>query len=195
LKDDHVYIEIEVLNRIAGNDQKAFALLIEQYSAIVYSHVLSYIKNAYRAEELTQDIFMNIWNRREELPNIRNFRGYLYTLTRNRTISALRERIMRYDDASKDELETSINPVAQVEYRQLSDALRRGIDRMPARRREVFLMSRFDDKTYDEIANHFNISKSAVNKHIVEALVFLRTFLREEMGVPVLIFLLSYLIS
>jgi RNA polymerase sigma-70 factor (ECF subfamily) len=78
-----------------------------------------------------------------------------------------------------------------MEYRQLSDALRRGIDQLPARRKEIFLMSRFDGKTYDEIASHLDISKSAVNKNIVEALVFLRTFLRNEMVSLIFFFLVG----
>jgi RNA polymerase sigma-70 factor (ECF subfamily) len=191
LRNDSLHNEPELLERIARGDERAFAWLVEAYGASVYAHVLTYIKDATRAEEITQDIFLNVWNHRLELPSIQNFRGYLYVLTRNRTISVLRERIMRYNEAKKDELQTNLNPAGLMEYRQLSDALRRGIDQLPARRKEIFLMSRFDGKTYDEIASHLDISKSAVNKNIVEALVFLRTFLRNEMVSLIFFFLVG----
>jgi RNA polymerase sigma-70 factor (ECF subfamily) len=195
LRNDSLHNEPELLERIARGDERAFAWLVEAYGASVYAHVLTYIKDATRAEEITQDIFLNVWNHRLELPSIQNFRGYLYILTRNRTISVLRERIIKYNEAEKDELQTNLNPAGLMEYRQLSDALRRGIDQLPARRKEIFLMSRFDGKTYDEIASHLDISKSAVNKHIIEALVFLRTFLRNEMVSLVSFFLLGALFA
>lgn len=173
---------------MAKGDQRAFALLIEKYGASVYTHILSYVKNAARAEELSQDVFMSIWNHRENLPSIQNFQAYLIVLTRNRTISALRERIKKYDETAKDELESNTSdPEMQLEYRQLSESLQRGIEKLPARRREIFEMSRFEGKTYDEIAQQLNISKSAVNKHIIHALVFLRNFLHDEIGYTLLI--------
>jgi RNA polymerase sigma-70 factor (family 1) len=193
LKTDSLYSEQDILEKIAGGNQRALATLIEQYGAVIYAHVLSYIKNAYRAEEVTQDIFMSVWKHREELPSVQNFRGYLFVLTRNRTISALREKLVRYDETEKDELQTDVNPAGLLEYRQLSEALQRGIDHLPPRRKEVFRLSRFDGKTYDEIAYQLNISKSAVNKHIIEALVFLRTFLRNEIGCILLFFTLPFL--
>lgn len=180
MRNYSLHNEPELLKQIAQGDERAFALLVEGYGASIYAHVLTYIKDATRSEEITQDIFLNVWNHRQELPSIQNFRGYLYVLTRNRTISAFREKIIRYEEAEKDQLQAGLNPAGLMEYRQLSDTLQRGIGQLPARRKEVFIMSRFDGMTYEEIANHLNISKSAVNKHIIEALVFLRTFLRNE---------------
>ncbi|MGZ3852716.1 MAG: RNA polymerase sigma factor [Flavisolibacter sp.] len=181
MKNQFLHNETESLKLIASGNQKVFTALVEAYGARVYSHVLSYIKNAAKAEEITQDIFMNVWNHREQLPSIQNFRGYLYVLTRNRTVSAFRERIIKYNEAEKDELETDVTPAGLIEYRQLSEIIQRGIDGLPPRRKEIFVMSRFGGKTYEEIATQLNISKSAVNKNIIEALVFLRSFLRNEM--------------
>ncbi|MGZ3922962.1 MAG: RNA polymerase sigma factor [Flavisolibacter sp.] len=181
MKNQFLHNETESLKLIASGNQKVFTALVEAYGARVYSHVLSYIKNAAKAEEITQDIFMNVWNHREQLPSIQNFRGYLYVLTRNRTVSAFRERIIKYNEAEKDELETDVTPAGLIEYRQLSEIIQRGIDELPPRRKEIFVMSRFGGKTYEEIATQLNISKSAVNKNIIEALVFLRSFLRNEM--------------
>jgi RNA polymerase sigma-70 factor (family 1) len=182
LENDSSNNERQILKKVATGDEQAFKILVEEYGAVIYSHVIAYIKNVSRAEEITQDIFIAVWRHRQQLPDLQNFRGYLFVLTRNRAISAFREKILRYDEAEKDQLLTNINPGEILEYRQLSEILRRGINQLSERRKEIFMMSRFDGKTYDQIAHHFNISKSAVNKHIIEALAFLRTFLRNEMG-------------
>lgn len=181
MENDCLHNEKDILVRVAGDDERAFAVLMDYYTPIVYSHVLSYIKNAFRAEEVTQDIFLQVWKHRNELPDIENFRGYIYVITRNRVISAFRQKIFTWDESEKDELETSMmNPQAAAEFREISEILQNAIDHLPPRRKEVFKMSRFEGQSYDKIALHLGISKSAVNQHIVEALVFLRTFLRNR---------------
>lgn len=188
---DAVYNEQEVLRRVAKGDQRSFVLLVEQHTPVIYAHVLTYIKNASRAEEITQDIFMKVWKHREELPAITNFRGYLYVMTRNSTISAFRAKMVTWEEAQKDELETSnLNPAGVMEFRQLSETLMLGVKLLPPRRKQVFTMSRFDGMSYEEIAATLGISKSAVNQHIVEALVFLRTYLKDKTGMLAMAWLL-----
>lgn len=178
--NDCDYNEQEILGRVAAGDQRAFTSVVEKYSAAIYAHVLTYIKNAVRSEEITQDIFIKVWEHRTELPAIANFSGYLYVMTRNRAISALREKIFS-PEPEKDELETDgLNPAGALEFRQFSETVMRGIALLPPRRKQVFTLSRFEGLGYEEIARKLEISKSAVNQHIVEALLFLRTFLRNE---------------
>lgn len=188
VESDCVNNELEILNRVAEGDQRAFALIVEQYTPAIYAHVLTYIKNAFRAEEITQDIFVKVWQHRTALPGIANFSGYLYVMTRNRAISAFREKIFT-PEPEKDELETDgLTPAGALEYRQFSDTVMRGIALLPPRRKQVFTMSRFEGMSYEDIARRLQISKSSVNQHIVEALLFLRTFLRNEL-VLVMVFL------
>lgn len=187
MKNDCAYNEQDILARVAKSDQRAFELLVEHHTAVIYSHVLTYIKNAPRAEEITQDIFMKIWKHREELPSVVNFRGYLHVITRNTTISALREKI-RTGVESKDELDTgSLNPAGSLELRELAETLQQGIALLPPRRKQVFMLSRIEGLSYEEIAGRLGISKSAVNQHIVEALLFLRTYLRDRMIIAVVV--------
>jgi RNA polymerase sigma-70 factor (ECF subfamily) len=173
---------------VSKGDEHAFSKIVKYYSAIIYTHALTYIKNAVQAEEITQDIFLSLWQRREELNHISNFQGYLYAMVRNRTISEFRKKILELNSKPVDELESlSPGPADSVEIRELLEILMRGIQKLPTRRKQVFTMSRFDGMSYDEIAKNLGISKSSVNQHIVEALVFLRTYLRNQMAVLALI--------
>lgn len=183
MKNDCLYNEQKILLLVSNGNEQAFNEIVKKYSAVIYTHALTYIKNAVQAEEITQDIFMNLWQRREELPHISNFRGYLYAMVRNRTISEFRKKILALNDQKVDELESlSPGPVDSVEMRQLLEILMLGIQKLPTRRKQVFIMSRFDGMSYDEIARKLGISKSSVNQHIVEALVYLRTYLRNKMA-------------
>lgn len=188
---EHLNNEKELLCQVATGNQQAFAMLVDKYSARTYAHVLTYIKNAPLSEEITQDIFLQLWKHRTELPAIGNFQGYLHIITRNRTISELRKKLDILSDADvSDAEEDLLNPVQQLEYRQLSDILLRGIDLLPPRRKQVFRMSRFEGMSYEMIAAELGISKGTVNDHMVEALLFLRSYLRSQMGTVVALSLL-----
>jgi RNA polymerase sigma-70 factor (ECF subfamily) len=188
LRNDCLHNEKEILFLVSKGDEHAFSKIVKYYSAIIYTHALTYIKNAVQAEEITQDIFLSLWQRREELNHISNFQGYLYAMVRNRTISEFRKKILELNSKPVDELESlSPGPADSVEMRELLEILMRGIQKLPTRRKQVFTMSRFDGMSYNEIAKNLGISKSSVNQHIVEALVFLRTYLRNQMAVLALI--------
>ena len=181
MKNDSLYNEQETLRRVAQGDQRAFVLLVDEYGAAIYAHVLTYLKNVQKAEEITQDIFLKLWKHRESLPSVTNLRGYIHVITRNTTISAFREKIFRWEATEKDEVAaSSLNPEGAMEFRQLSETILKGIELLPPRRKQVFIMSRFENNNYEEIAGKLNISKSAVNQHIVEALSFLRTYLNNK---------------
>jgi RNA polymerase sigma-70 factor (ECF subfamily) len=179
--------ENEILLRVAEGDEKAFALIVDHYTDIIYPHLLSYIKNAEKAEEITQDIFLRIWNNRTRLAAMENFPGYVYIITRNRAKTAFKEQLA-------DRAKVVIDPLSDIladaeavslEVKELHRVLQQAIENLPPRRKEVFLLSRVENLTYDQIAAQLNISRSAVRQHIVEALVFLRSYLKETLGMIV----------
>lgn len=175
--------EPELLLRLAQGDEKAYTQIIEQYGSIIYGHCMMYIKNAEQAEEITQDILFSLWKQRTELPSIENFPGYVYSMARNRAISAFRSTLAS-TELPADQLASLLHsPVSSIEYKQLSEAIARGIEKLPARRKQIFKMSRYEGLSYEEIARQLNIAKSTVKDHILEALVFLRTYIKEEYGI------------
>lgn len=185
---DPLYNEKELLRQIANDDERAFELLIAQYSSVLYGHVLSYLKDPGRAEEITQDIFLSIWNLRAQLPAVDHFRAYLFRAARNRTISAFRTQLAHTVSTEELEIESSYStPAEKIEYEELTAAVLHALDKLPPRRKEIFLLSRQQGKTHEEIARSLSISRSAVNQHIIEALIFLRTHLRHTLPVGVLI--------
>jgi RNA polymerase sigma-70 factor (family 1) len=175
--------EPELLLRLAQSDEKAYTEIIDHYGSVIYGHCLMYVKDAGLAEEITQDILFSIWKQRAELPSITNFAGYVYRMTRNRSINAFRSKLAA-TELPTDHLKSWIHsPDASIEYKQLSEAIERGIELLPARRQQIFKMSRYDGLTYEEIAQQLNIAKSTVKDHIIESLVFLRSYIKEEYGI------------
>lgn len=176
--------EAVLLQQTGAGDERAFSLIVARYTSVVYAHLLTYLKDAQRAEEITQDIFMSIWRNREKLPGMENFPGYVYVITRNRVFTVIKERLSSTIEPPEDMLDTLLaGPESSVQFKELLDAIHKAIDLLPARRQEVFRLSRLENMTYDEIAGKLHISRNAVKQHITESLVFLRNYLKREMDV------------
>lgn len=180
--DDH-----ELFSLIAQGDDRAFSVIVTRYTSVIYAHLLLYLKNAQRAEEATQDIFMSIWRNREKLPGMENFAGYLYVTTRNRLHTVIKEKVLATVEPPPDRLHSLLTgPESAVQFKELLEAVRRGIEQLPKKRKEVFTLSRFENRSYEEIAAQLGISRNTVKQHITESLVFLRNFLKKEMDLVLL---------
>lgn len=190
------YNEPGLLELTAKGDEAAFSELVRRYTPIIYRHLLTFIKNAQEAQELTQDVFVNVWRNRERLPGMENFAGYVYVITRNIALRALRtiaEQSMELPDNLLQKLLQ--HPDSTLDLKDLSCILQQGIRKLPERRRQVFELSRIEMLSYEEIANRLNISKSAVKQHIIAAMVFLRTYIRKNADIIVsIILMVVYLI-
>jgi RNA polymerase sigma-70 factor (ECF subfamily) len=181
--------ECALLNSVASGDQKAFTQLVDLYWNKVYSHALVYSKSSPRAQEITQDVFMQVWNKRHALLEVKDFEKFLFILGRNQIISSMRKKLDDFSGQDPVEMpELNLVPDQQLEYKQTFNKIMEAVDKLSSTRQKVFKLSRFDGMTYDEIAQHLNISRNTVKEHIVMALSFIRTYIREHGKLMILIF-------
>lgn len=186
-----LYDEKTLLVLVAGGDQKAFTRLVDLFWNDVYSHALAYAKSHSRAQEITQDVFLTLWNKRDRLPEVNNFKNYLFILGRNQIISSLRKKLEEprgYDPLENPE--TVLTPDQQFQYKEFYSTIHEAIEKLPTVRKTVFKMSRLHGLSYEEIAVKMSISKNTVKEHIVLSLNFLRTYLNKQDAL--LSFLLFY---
>jgi len=168
----------DLLLRISESNQTAFKNLIDIYWSKVYGHALAYSKSLPLAEELTQDVFMDVWNTREKLGSIENFDNYLFIITRNRIFKVIRKKLEDTISTDKVDLEEDMwIPDQQMELREVYGLVLKGIEEMPPVRRQVFSMSRLEGMSYEDISQKLNISRNTVKEHIIKALNFLRSYL------------------
>lgn len=184
MEQNPLYNEVELLQLVAGGDERAFSAVVDRYAPVVYSQLLIYLKDVQRAEEVSQDIFMAIWRNREKLPGMDNFPGYLYVSTRNKILTVVKERVLATEEPPEDRLHSLLtDPASAMELKELMEGVRRGIDLLPTRRKEVFMLSRQENLTYEEIGARLGLSRNTVKEHISEALAFLRDYLNRGMDV------------
>lgn len=178
---------------IEGND-KAFSALFNAYCNDVYAYSLSMLKNKILAEEIVQDVFLNIWLHRDRLNPELSFKSYVFTITRNLTFNLiskvanshkLKEEVFYVSQKSYSPVEDSI---AEADYDKIKN---KAIAQLPPQRRIIFEMSRNQEMSYEEISKELNISISTVKGQMSKALADIRTFLQKHDDVTLLIALIS----
>lgn len=169
----------ELVDRIRQGDHAAFEALFRVYHQDLLRFAHFYVKRLAVAEELVQDIFHNIWQRRRSWKPRGALRSYLYGAVRNHANKYLRGRKVRDRYRTRKQLEADRRiadetPERELRRKELSEAVRGAIAMLPERRRQVFKLSRQQGLTYAEIAAVLGISENTVEVHMVRALKFLR---------------------
>lgn len=175
------------LERIRAGDERAFESLFRAYVEPLCAFAYSYVESQAAAQEIVQELFSRLWERRLALPVPRSVHAYLYGATRNRAINYLRNRRVerRFLEARALDVtglgRTGIRaaPAEQeLDERALAEAVERVVSAMPERCREVFTLTRDHGLTYAEVAAMLHISPKTVEIHMGRALGILRRELR-----------------
>jgi RNA polymerase sigma-70 factor (family 1) len=174
---------------------RQFKVVFDTYYNPLCNYAFTFTKNADSSEDIVQELFAKIWEDRRELLTGKTIRYYLFTAVRNNCISWLRqgkkgvmvewdEREGGYMTAQTDGTGHSYgsgsSEETERETRDYSILLKGGIDRLPPKCREVFLLNRFSKMSYKEIAASLGISVKTVENQLGKALKMLRTFLKEN---------------
>ncbi|MDH6303711.1 RNA polymerase sigma-70 factor (ECF subfamily) [Parabacteroides sp. PF5-5] len=173
----------EIINRLHLDDHQAMKQVFRLYYAPLCNYAKRYVESITIAEEIVSDVLYKIWQNRHYI-QAKTFREYLYTATRNTAINYLtqQQNQRRLADEWAEQLrhelidETPLNDLIlseiEVKYHDL-------INHLPEQCRKVFLLSRTENRTYEEIATQMNISVNTVKHHIKVALQKLRDGLSE----------------
>lgn len=175
----------EWCRRLKASDREAYAELFEATYEPLFRYVRSITRDGEAARDVTQDVFIRLWEARDGLSPDRSLEAYLYRMARNRAYN--HERSQRTRTEKEEEVrEQSVaqpasptRPDAKVDAQRLEDRLEQWIDDLPDRQREALVLSRFDGLSHDEIAEVMEISPRTVNNHIVRALKHLREHIRD----------------
>ena len=142
-----------------------------------------YLLNPDEAQDVVQDVFMKLWESRDEIDPNESLKAYLFRITANSSISKLRRRKVKnqYDEILKfvyiDNSESS--PYNSLIERELSESITLALNKIPPQSRRVFDLSRIEGLKYSEIAEYLKISVKTVESHMSKALSMLRTELKE----------------
>jgi len=174
-------VKIEIEKIILG-DRETFRKVYLRHYDMLNHLCFEYTHNTHIAQEIVQDTFMKLWEIRKEISTETNLGNFLYTIAKNRCLNYLRDQQTTLRaQKSRDFLEMQFNIEALQEagdqwihFEELKVLIESVINGMPESIREAFILSRYEDMKYKEIAEHLNISVKTVEVRISKALMILR---------------------
>lgn len=161
---------------------KGYELLFRTYYQPLCSHAARFVYNKAIAEDLVTEIFLNFWKKELHTCIESTFRAYLFTAVRNRCFTYLRWEFnkIRQEELDDDFHSDMLAPDHILEMDELYMQVERAIHALPPQCQKVFILSRFEGKSYQEIAAKLGVTVKAVEWHISKALSVLRRTLKQN---------------
>lgn len=171
----------EVLSRIKNGDEKAFEMLYRSYFKMLCMFSYRFVKKTEIAEEIVQDVFFHIWEKRKNFEITTSFKSYLYKAVHNNSLKHLRHQkiVVAYENSTTFSGSEFVTGQQFLEEGEVFAILHGVIDELPDRTRDIFQLNRFKGLKYQEIADHLQISVKTVEAHMSSVLKILRTKLKD----------------
>ncbi len=156
-------------------DQALHSMYQKYYSMLCFQ-VMSILKDRSISEDIVQEVFFEVWKKREELTVLQSIEGYLKRSCRNRTLNYIRDNHIKWEDESTlaDQEDTGFTFEQYHSAEELNIKINEVIAELPDKCGVVFSLSRFEDMSYAEIAKELSISIKTVENQISKALRILR---------------------
>ncbi|HWW41612.1 RNA polymerase sigma-70 factor [Pedobacter sp.] len=185
------FSDMELTALLKKGDHEAFVEIYNRFKAPLYVHAYNKLRNTEEAKDTIQELFTKLWNNRESLTLTHDLISYLYASVRNRVFRQIERKGLEsgYISSIQDTIQNGYNFTDhQVREKQLSAIIEKEIEALPAKMKEVFVLSRKMNLSHKEIAEHLGIAEPTVKKQVNNALKILRV----KLGIFVyLIFLLK----
>ena len=173
MRPDEVYIK-SLQQQIAGGNQQAFANLFRLLYPRLLNFALQYVHVKETAEEIANDVFIKLWNRKEYLDQVNNLSTYLFVSVKNLSLNYLKQYSHVHVVVENTEGDTSLvnheDPEQQLEWKEMSFQLSQAIDNLPDQCRAVFRLIKEDGFRYKEVAEILGISPRTVETQLFRAM-------------------------
>lgn len=174
----------ELIERMRDGDTSALGILYIRYSSAVKGFASKFIEIQNEVDDLNHNIFINLWENRDKIRDVSSLKTYLFTMTRNKILKIYRHRriIREYEsEAKSQDLDLAPNLEAKVDTADIVALIKLKIAEMPELQRKSFCLSRFEYKTYAEIADELGISVKMVQYYITKTIKELRPLVQSIM--------------
>jgi RNA polymerase sigma-70 factor (ECF subfamily) len=176
-------------DQIKGGIESAFDSIFKELYAPLSGYAVKYLKDLDQSEEVVQDVFCNLWEKRQKINITTSLSSYLYTSVRNRCLNEIR-RQKNTTIQSNHGIEEIADNDTRIEEIELDQRIEQAIQDLPEMSRKVFEMSRSDGMKYKEIADKLGVSIKAVEANMSRALKKLRNDLKDYIISLIIFFLM-----
>lgn len=167
----------ELVILVKASDHHAFKKLFNTYHQTIFNFLLFRSKDADVAEDLLQEVFFKVWKNRKSLDENQSIKNYLYTIADHIFLNYVRHAsvVHKHEQQVNSKLFTDVDkPDFMLEEKESLTNLTRAIESLPEKTRIIFMMSRFEDLSYKEIASRLSLNIKTIEGHMTKALKELR---------------------
>ncbi|MBD1261648.1 RNA polymerase sigma-70 factor [Maribacter polysiphoniae] len=183
----------DLLELMVLDDVSAFEEIYERYSKSMFLFAMNIFKKKEVCEDIVQNVFIDFWAKRKKA-NVKQLKPYLFQAVKYQVFNHIRNRKISDEDLTRLIIvDISMSISQKLEFDELQAIIKIQVDKLPTKCQQIFVLSRFQDKSNKEIALELGISVQAVKNQISKALAFLRKNMVLEEGVLYLLFLTSTL--
>ncbi|MCG6190663.1 RNA polymerase sigma-70 factor [Maribellus maritimus] len=183
----------QLISKLKSGNILAFNQFFDIYSSKLFYFAKGYLKSVEESEELVQEVFTTIWEKRGQLKEESSFKAYIFTIAFNIIKKHFREKAQFRKFADNELLsEATIETTQQIDYNSLKDYILELTKSLPEKRREVFIKSRFEGHSNKEIADELGLSKKTIENHLNLALKEIRNKI-ENKKLPVILFFFMFI--
>ncbi len=182
---------MQVIGQIAKNiDEKYFEEIFREYFIPLTSFAGKYTRDLDEAKDIVHQVFGNLWEKRKDLHVETSIRSYLFTSVHNRCLNYIRDN-KKFVEAGLPDGESNlyayIDHEDYLENEELRNRIHQALDQLPEKCRRIFVLSRFEEKKYREIASELDISIKTVETQMSKALKILKEKLADYLGIIALL--------
>lgn len=178
------YTDDRLLQLVGDHNEQAFTELFFRYDKRIYAFVVKMTKDEHIAQELTQQIFIKIWDKRTKFSQVENPLAYIFTLAANHTFTQLKRQLNEkkvLESLARMMHESMGNDTEdRMNLRDSENLITQAIEKLPPQQKRVYDLSRNEDLNYQEIGELMQISPNTVRNHLVEARRSIRQYLEKN---------------
>ncbi len=181
-------------------DQAAFDSAYQFYSRPVYANIFKIVRQQEFAEDILQEVFITLWEKRDSLDATKSIGGWLFVVSYNKSLSFLRKKVKEavlyvedyelYDLVLADQLD------ADDIYHEQIAMIEEAAEQLSPRIKEVFTLSRFEGNSVDEVAEKLGLSSSSVKDYLKQSNKIMKTYINNKYSSsPAMMIIIAYMAS
>lgn len=185
--------DIELLSLLQNDDEVAYKRIYSKYAEKLFLYAMNILKHQEICEDIIQNVFVQLWEKRKD-NNITHLKPYLYQSVKFQVFKSFRSQHFKQEDLTRLNLvDASLNASRQIEFDELESLINSLVEKLTPRCREIFIMSRFEEKSNKQIAEELGMSIQTVKNQVSKAIKKLKEQMMQEQIIiyPIIVFMLS----
>lgn len=188
--------ETMLLRQMQAGNEEAFTVIFRHYAPQLFLKAFTLLKDRLLAEEIVQEVFTRIWQKRERLDPEQNFSGWLSTITVNQVLDMFRK--MKRDRLLQERFLYMQSKNYQhidefIDYRQSREILEKAVKELSPQQHKVYQLCQVEGYSYKETASELGISPITVKEYLVNANKVIRRYMKDRLDTGSALLLLVYI--